>query len=247
MLLTRKKNFIFKMERKFTPRVQGGGTGQGFQPPHGINRYEKPNFKGICQSIISCCELKAGGGESSEPALHSVYCDHLKRRLFLLHERSKIPTTSGSHTASLTENCAVYNIEDIFIGNATSQDRSAVHVKYIPNLPSSLPEAVHLWRFGSLNGQYHPIRLFRSAEKRKEMISNYSHKLWSSGGQKSAYYRYKDLIEAMEEVAPVLWMMDIWEEGDDDKWNRIICEFQNSLPENLQNSSLSGIISYIRK
>jgi len=108
---------------------------------------------------------------------------------------------------------------------AWNRAQHATLVKFIPALPKTVEEVVKLWRKGSESDGYSPVRLFEKAEMRKALVRNYTNNLWAKGGQKSSFYRIKDIVVFVSEFGPVT--IRIEEEGSEESWNSALRAFHS--------------------
>lgn len=128
-------------------------------------------------------------------------------------------------------------IEDMHPGEA--------HVRYIPGLPKTIEEVITLWRRGSTDGMYKPVRLFEKSSTRKDIISNYDPESWFKGGQKSAYFRFKEIVFFAHEMCPVV--CNVWEEGLDEHWKSAIVQYNLEMKDCVKPVSMSALVLRIRR
>ena len=120
-----------------------------------------------------------------------------------------------------------------------AKESNYVLVRFIPPLPKTIEEASKYWRFGCPVQNFKPVRLFQTAKKRKELISGYKNKMWSSTGQKNLYLRYRSLMELLADYALEI---NIFKEGRNCSWDRAIQHFHDDFDRNGKTKGLSTIL-----
>lgn len=253
------------MERTIIHRqIQGGGTGQGFKPPPQLLGAENRRFHEIVRDLLMVSYANRSSDSQKDYPKQEVWVKALKSRIVEIQKRKKLQISFSQELSSpdsrnqqvkTTNNQLILSSVDrsLQVGNtqrnfmlvsATNEIKDMiVPVKFIPGLPKTINECVLLWRKGTKDDSFKPVRLFEKGSMRKKLVKNYSNSSWVKGGQKSAYHRIKDVISFVHEYAPLT--CNIWEEGDDEVWKQTVETFSKENQKHL--SSLSVLISHIRK
>ena len=254
-LRNRTENSQTRMERKgHVPAIQGGGSGAGFNAPSSLI-YDEPRLHAtLVRRIIqhsAAIERECKSERSRE--LMSIWNSSLARRLFMLKcMREKKAANSGSASNTFTKeirsssiggrnrkegtpnliekngNNAESKTEGAFINYATDTGRSLKNVsvvQIIPNMPKTIEKVAEIWRFGSEQSNYEPIRNFRLASFRKKHIDGYSDRGWKKG-QKQLLQRYRSLVSIVLGCHDPPLRDDKGSDISDIEWERAILEFK---------------------
>lgn len=119
-----------------------------------------------------------------------------------------------------------------------------VQVKYIPGIPKTIDSVIEIWRNGTQDSNYKPVRFFETAAMRKSLVLGYTHTSWSKGGQKSAYYRFKDIVFYLHKFCNL--SIDVFEEGTGDEWSEAVEWFKDNSKIFESSMSMTSLLQKIR-
>lgn len=157
---------------------------------------------------------------------------------YLASEQLPIDVQNSSNL----EQCANYSVQSTRLAASTSACSPCLVISpivstFIPKLPKSIEECVHLWRFGDNSKSIMPIRLYSNVSSRKDLHKHLSNKKWVGSSQKSCYQRYRAVIKLLTEFAPLT--LDMFEAGLDSQWSSAIVDFKEVFHENGKPFSLT--------
>ena len=106
---------------------------------------------------------------------------------------------------------------------APSKERPLAMQAVIPGLPKTVAQAIELWRRGSPELLYRPLRLYATAKERRNLIPRYSNTVWVRSSQKFKYLRFQKLAKAV--AACNTSIKSVFDEGEDGLWNQALNTF----------------------
>ena len=106
----------------------------------------------------------------------------------------------------------------------------------IPGLPKTVLEAIGLWRKGSTQLFYRPVRFYALAKDRRRLIPNYSNTAWVQSNQKYKFLRFQKLARAV--ALCNLTIQDISIEVSDEEWEKARTIFSGRYSEKVTPSKI---------
>lgn len=101
----------------------------------------------------------------------------------------------------------------------------------IPVLPKTMTEVIPLWRFGNQVGDILPTQNFRAAAQRNILIPNNTDHTWKNSGQKSAFAKYRKLLQIVSSLQERLQYTSC-DVSQADLWNLATLTYHNTVDEN---------------
>lgn len=172
------------------------GAGLGFHLPYQIQRLEPIVFQDIVQGSARATRNNTPFADDLDCSMHEIWIKHMINRFFLLYQQS-----ASGNASSFSELRTTLTKEDELRLNPTSQDAFKAQLRekvrttstpfprrnglsqgrtstlipaFITGLPKTTDEVVFLWRYGSRDAMFKPVRLFEDAENRKRLVVSYS-------------------------------------------------------------------------
>ena len=252
------------MERAFQRSVQGGGCGKGYVTPRSIALEDNRAFEERVPIILLMCDMAISIANTEEEKATATSWKKLLAFTLAVLKRKKIQIDC---TRSYRQSMAVSNESSRYEhGNFDFQELYSNHAaprglacdggpvnksclndgkrQIIPGIPKAIEKAVDLWRFGSVLTFGKPMRLFRTADGRRENIPNFSNSIWVKHNQKQAFARYHRLMKYMATLVDDDQTI-LEEQGIEleEKWKLAVVPFKRRHPR----ASLSQVMSSARK